>query len=215
MVLIVFEGCDNLGKTTLVDSIVSDYRSQRDIVMIHSMGPGKNVQDPFEYQKEIFFVLASKIQMLSSFENSFVPKTGQNIVLLDRSWFGEYVYGQIYRNEPPEEINRYVIDRCCSMVSRKDNVYPVVVHLDADTGFIMKMDDGYSFSSDMVRSERLKHIDNERMLFDETFARIKENSASKFKYMKVKVDKDGEFRPKDELLNEIYDTIENKFGIEL
>lgn len=215
MVLIVFEGCDNLGKTTLIDSIVSDYRSQRDIVMIHSMGPGKNVQDPFEYQKEIFFVLASKIQMLSSFENSFVPKTSQNIVLLDRSWFGEYVYGQIYRNEPSEEINRYVIDRCCSMVSRKDNVYPVVVHLDADTEFIMKMDDGYSFSSDMVRSERLKHIDNERILFDEAFARIKENSGSKFKYMKVKVDKDGEFRLKDELLNEIYDTIENKFGIEL
>ena len=216
MVVLIFEGCDNLGKTTLINKIVNKYRSTRDIILMHSMGPAKDCKDPFEFQKNMFTVISNKIAHLGDYElyveNKF-EKKNKNIVFLDRSWFGEYVYGQIYRNIPPDKIIQQILNVSNINIYGK-NVYPVIVYLDASAQFIYEHDDGLSLSSNEQYEQRIQHIEHERELFKESF----EVSCVKIPIISVTIEDElnpGKFKDPDKLCNQILDTIINKLKIEL
>ena len=104
MVVLTFEGPDNLGKSTIINKIVSNFKDTKDICMIHSTGPQTaDGEDPFVYQTNIFRERVLKLLVINSSEAQcrLSPK---NIVIMDRSWYGEYVYGQIYRNGDKKKI---------------------------------------------------------------------------------------------------------------
>ena len=51
MVTLIFEGPDNLGKSTIINKIVSNFKDTRDICMMHSRGPQNlDGEDPFIHQ---------------------------------------------------------------------------------------------------------------------------------------------------------------------
>ena len=91
MVTLIFEGPDNLGKSTIINKIVSNFKDTRDICMMHSQGPQNlDSEDPFIHQTNVFRDKATKLLMLSSSE-LHLKTCPKNIAILDRAWYGEYV----------------------------------------------------------------------------------------------------------------------------
>lgn len=80
--LIIIEGPDGGGKSTLVNSIVTRYASrQKDVATVHHGSyPGDD-------------------QIWKHFFDSMLPAYRETIdVVLDRTWISDPIYGQVYRN---------------------------------------------------------------------------------------------------------------------
>lgn len=170
MVVMIFEGADNLGKSTIINKFISDYKDTRDITMIHSTGPHpEEGEDPFDYQTRAFKDKAIKVTTIGSLERT-LNSTSKNIVILDRAWHGEYVYGQIYRNGDPDKIID-MINKNDLIVSNLAKV--VVIHLKASPEFILKHDDNKSITSTFEKDKKILSIKREVELFDECFTRVK------------------------------------------
>lgn len=84
MVNLVIEGCDCVGKTTLINSIVKN--CDRNFKLFHFQRPPENmaVSQVREFQKQMFFVHANYL-------------IHDNDVIFDRYHIGELVYGKLYR----------------------------------------------------------------------------------------------------------------------
>lgn len=83
---IIIEGADNVGKTTLIDNIKKIYGNKIN-KSLHFTKPFSN--NPYQEQKDIAF---NYIKMLD-----ICKGTHKNIILNDRSVFGEFVYSR-FRN---------------------------------------------------------------------------------------------------------------------
>jgi len=95
--LIVVEGMDNTGKDTQIKKIVEHYHAQVfHTLHYHAVKARDPMQARFLAQKtyrEMFEICKSTLEFTN--------------VILNRSHYGEYVYGHIYRNYPDPE---YVFD---------------------------------------------------------------------------------------------------------
>lgn len=202
MVTLIFEGPDNLGKSTIINKIVSNFKDTRDICMMHSTGPRNlNGEDPFTHQSNVFREKVMKLLMLNSTELQ-LKTCPSNIVILDRAWYGEYVYGQIYRNADPTELLN-MINTCNLMLS---STKFVVIQLTASPEFVVSHDDGLSFTSDMEKTERLEKVSREIELFNECF----ENMTGS--HYKMTINVEGEklnYRNIDEIYSEIMNKLNN------
>lgn len=212
MVVLIFEGCDNLGKTTLINKFIEEFRNTRDIVLIHSRGPEKNCPDPFEFQKTFFQSIVKKIVDIAEFEKKH-PETNKHIVLLDRSWYGEYVYGQIYRDGDSEEILEEIIDKCDFELAN-NKISAIDVYLRASAEFIVNHDDGLSLSSKEQYQKKLKLVKKELFLFDECFVCACLCAVNR-PFVEVNVENAGEFKDINELYSQLKDTILNQYNINL
>lgn len=212
MVVLIFEGCDNLGKTTLINKFIEEFRNTRDIVLIHSRGPERNCPDPFEFQKNFFKNVVNKIIDIASFEKKY-PEANKHIVLLDRSWYGEYVYGQIYRNGDPDKILKKIIDKCDFKLA-KNKISTVDVYLRATSEFIVNHDDGLSLSSEEEYQKKIGLVNKELLLFDECFINACLCAVNR-PFVEVNVENAGEFKDINELYNQLKDTIVNQYNINL
>lgn len=194
MVTLHFEGADNIGKSTIINKLVNYFKDTKDITLMHCKGPRPSEgEDPFVYQSRSFKEKAMKINSILSVENAF-STSEKNIVILDRSWYGEYVYGQIYRNANPERITE-MIKRC------EDILYcpNIVIYLKASSKFILNNDDNKSLSSTYDKHERLSKIENELKLFSECFEKV-----SPANFLEINVEDDnGNFRKIEDIFNEI------------
>jgi thymidylate kinase len=91
---IVLEGIGGSGKTTISNFIQSYYTEQNQkFVVQHFRYPfGESDIEKYGYQHGQFRLLFEMIEKFNS----------QNVaVILDRSWIGEYVWGDIYRHLNP------------------------------------------------------------------------------------------------------------------
>ena len=207
MVTLIFEGPDNLGKSTIINKIVSNFKDTRDICMMHSQGPQNlDGEDPFIHQTNVFREKASKLLMISSSE-LYLKKCPKNIAILDRAWYGEYVYGQIYRNADPAKVLD-MINTCNMMLG--STVF-VVIHLTASPEFIVSHDDGLSLTSDLQNEEHLAKVTQEIKLFDECFKKMQGVKH----IIEVNVEGDNlNYRNVEDIYNEIISKL-NKMGITL
>ena len=207
MVTLIFEGPDNLGKSTIINKIVSNFKDTRDICMMHSRGPQNlDGEDPFIHQTNVFRDKATKLLMMSSSE-LHLKTCPKNIAILDRAWYGEYVYGQIYRNADPTRVLN-MINTCNLMLGA--TVF-VVIQLTASPEFIVSHDDGLSFTSDLQKEERLAKVAHEIELFDECFEKMQGGKH----IIKVNVEGDNlNYRNIEDIYNEIISKL-NKMGITL
>lgn len=207
MVTLIFEGPDNTGKSTIINKFISNFKTTRDICLMHSTGPHDlNGEDPFEFQTKSFREKAMKLLMINSTEHQ-LPTSPKNIVIMDRSWYGEYVYGQIYRNADPAKLIN-MIDDCNIMIS---NTKYVIIQLVASPEFIISHDDGLSFSSNLDKDERYNKVCRELTLFDKCFDVMHVRAHAL--HLKVNVEGDNlQFRNADIIYNEIFDNL-TKHGI--
>ena len=201
MTVVIFEGPDNLGKSTIIDSLIRDYKNVRDIYMMHSTGPHcKEGEDPFEYQKNVFYSKVKKMIALND-TNKVSEVKSDDIIIMDRSWIGEYVYGQLYRDGDDKKILDMI--NTCNIMLMSNNISCVFIQLDASPEFIISKDDNKSFTSSYDKDKRLSTVKHEIKLFNEVFDKmwIDEKTMTKFK-VNVQYNKKG-YRVLSELNEEI------------
>lgn len=200
MKVVIIEGLDNTGKTTVIHRLMSMYDK---VYYVHCQKP--KAKDPILAaleQQESYTKIANMIVGLAINE-----KYRPDLVILDRSWLGEFVYGCRYRGNG----QKFVLDmisKCASILSEynnsADNLYSALdyhyILLTADDPrFCIKHDDGKSISE-----ADMENIEYEMRAFDTVFTI---NIPGLFNRHKVIVNDGLEFRDKDTIFNEILDII--------
>ena len=167
MKVIIVEGMDNTGKSTMIDRLIK-YLARKDgldadkqIYVKHLVKPdGENdIEratniDITNFNLATFLINAHK-------ENKY------KYIILDRAWYSEYVYGQLYRNRQEHEIRKRVqnIEEYLNNYFFKhiDTVsFHLLIFLATDPNFYIKHDDGQSLS---IGNEQRDLIIKEMSLF--------------------------------------------------
>lgn len=184
--LIIIEGNDNSGKDTLINNLREHY-SDKSIDIFHCTKPtSKNNLNVRNEQNIAFRRLANK----SVFSD-------KDIVIHNRSWYGEYVYGVKYRERKPEDVikcnNQY--EKMIEDIS--DKTY--YIQLISDPKILSENEDGKSLSEGDIDK-----IKDEIKAFKEVF----KHSTLKNKKI-INVTKKGEWKSKEDILKEVLNFIEN------
>ena len=218
MKLIIIEGGDRLGKSTLIEGIGQHFNWDN-VCVRHFGKPPKGMEtiDALHFQLECFdidFHLLNEIKKRSLMKHhAYYSET----VIWNRSHLGEFVYSQMFRNKDPEKIKGNFGQTLGELVQhnlinlewylKKDlDIQSYLITLTADPEFFHSKEDGNSFS------QKLEDKTKELELFKEAH----EFSTIKNKLL-IKVDQSTElptgtdwktkgpniFRPKEDILNEV------------
>jgi len=139
MAVIIIEGQDNCGKSTLINQLMKMNPNPKRL-MIHSSTPPTEV-DALEWSKSHYNNVLEEALSLSD--------TGWD-VYFDRAHLGEYVYGPIYRQTPGDWI--FDTEVRCGYDGEEENIFLIV--LTGTNEHLNKNDDGKSISTDCFDAER-------------------------------------------------------------
>lgn len=152
--LIIVDGMDNTGKSTLIARLTKVLESlDNTTITIHSQKPPKDIapEDTAAYQHKYYLDLINMLATLKS-ERKY------DYIILDRGWISEYVYGPLYRNRSKQEIveDNIVLDKkVLSLFNIPSDVY--LIMLLGSTKFLLSKEDGKSLSDndeDLIELER-------------------------------------------------------------
>lgn len=191
MKLIIVEGGDQLGKSTLIKGLC-EYFNYDNLIIRHFGKPpiGLTPKDTLDFQLNCFIN-----------ESNFVKTSIKNIpyypinIIWNRSHIGEYVYGQMFRGSSKDNILN-LLNMFESMHLIKNDIDIYLITLTADTEFFHKNEDGKSYS------QTIEEKQTELKLFKE----IHELSLIPNKLL-IKVDNNGKFKDKADILNQALDFI--------
>jgi len=187
--IIIIEGQDNTGKDTLINKLKSLSSS---VNIFHCEKPKSlNNKDAAIEQDKLFLQLSNDIL-----------KYQYDITILNRAWYGEYVYGCMYRGRTDEEVKKiiYIIEKNINEYkSLYDDfdIYYINLYCDSEN-LLYNNDDGKSLSN--AKIELLKE---EARRFNEIF------NYSSLNKKNVKVNDGDSFRKLEDIHNEV---IEFVFG---
>ena len=210
MKLVIIEGPDNVGKTTVINDLVHKTKS---CIYLHCEKPEDN-DDPVECalaQNEYFNKLYKSVIKYAEYDMPHL-----DMIILDRSWVGEYVYGVLYRGNGKNYVRKMIhnlhkrlIETSCRTDYQLSDIYYIL--LTADNGeFILNNDDGKSISN------KLENINKEREAFLEISNEIAEASAYESKFhTKILYVNDGmnwkdKFIIEEDIKNFIYNNSDGK-----
>lgn len=148
--ILIIEGMDRCGKSTLVEQLRKQYFTDPRILVHHSSSPPK-VDNPNEWEIQHYRKLLDTSYYLNYAEDFNV--------IYDRFHLGAIVYGKKYRNIDPEDI--YAIENI--YIHPKDEI--ALVLLTDWTHAIMDRDDGISLETSS------SEFDETRLAFEEAFSR--------------------------------------------
>lgn len=215
---IIVEGPDNSGKDfviSLIKNLLSENKAWcSPIAEFHCTKPSypDSITDKFKFTKNRYAeIIGSALEL---YYNKYISNYYNNVeyVIFNRSWIGEYVYGNIYRGFTPCEakmmqynIKDDLFDLMLNINEKytsnslfdpnnveeyvKDNF--LYIQLDAKTDWIMLNDDNKSLSNN--NSELIK---KEQERFNEVFGII--DYMTKVKLTTTSI-KDGKLQWKDKL----------------
>ena len=187
--IIIIEGLDNTGKSTLVSSLRDHYEKKGMRVFIdHSGKPDAGLSQNMSaiVQDAMFRCAAYKVP----------NKDDADVIILDRAWYGEYVYGRMYRERSKTAVVDMITD-CELLVTRKyDNVCLIYMHAD-DSAFLVRNEDGKSLSGGDASK-----ISLETSMFNAVY------DLSRIKKHKITVNTGNKFREKQSILSEAVAFIE-------
>lgn len=194
MKLVIIEGPDNTGKTTVINELIGLYN---DVHYIHCTKPKS--KDPIKAALEQRQNFKNLVKRIKTLKEHVVPQ----LVILDRSWVGEYVYGCKYRGNGEEYVIE-MIEECYNELydmkfSNPWFEYYTILLTANNPDFCMKNDDGKSLSDN--KKENIKdEIDRFNKIFSTKF--------NKDAYMTTVIVNDGDdFRPKEDILNDVLNII--------
>lgn len=194
MKLIILEGGDRLGKSTLIKGLC-EHLNYDNVAIRHFGKPPKNMmpKEVLNFQFKAFhkeMLLFRYIYLnLSMDEYTYYPET----MIWNRGHLGEFVYSQMFRSGDPEILKEKLINYERAFLNQR--VY--LITLTANAEFFFSKEDGQSFSN--------KLEDKKREL--ELFKEAHDFSTLSNKLL-LKVDNNGEFRSKEEILNEVLNFIQ-------
>jgi thymidylate kinase len=182
MKLVIIEGTDRTGKDTLVQALQEKYPNSQ---MIHWGYPqGETNEEKTDYQKMSFGYYMR--------DYKFKQKNDQlDLLIWNRSHIGEYVYGTIYRDSYPDT---WIPDMEQTFLSDDNNI--TLVLLEADPEFIVKNDDGESYSN------KLEDKKTEIAKFQEAF-----NNSIIINKLKIKVNEGDNYTDATSIFNLVDRTI--------
>lgn len=155
MKLIIIEGTDRTGKSTLLKKLC-EYYNYDNVTIRHFGKPkvthGTNVKS---LQRAIFKFECELLKRIHDIEILENKNYYENVVIWNRSHFGEYVYGQMYRDYTNEEATEVIKD--IDFILKHLNIDIQVVHLYGDINVLMKNEDGDSLSKTI--DDKKKEID--------------------------------------------------------
>lgn len=189
MKLIIIEGSDRGGKSTLIEGICKYLKY--DNVMIRHFGKPPKGMTPDETLDFQFNCFNNEAQFLHKamelFDNTnlnYYPDT----FIWNRSHAGEYVYGQMFRGSRQKIILRRLLNWEFDNLQKSGLDVYLITHT-ADPEFFLKNEDGDSYAKTI--EDKTKEL--------ELFKEIHELSLIKNKLL-IKVDKNGKWRPRKEIL---------------
>ena len=143
--LIIIDGMDNTGKTTLINRITSVLQDQLDmnVNIIHLEKPPKEIKKEDIPHYSHMYYTDILVKQLNTLYNSDM----YDYIILDRGWISEYVYGPLYRNRTYQEIteDNIVMDYKISKIFGKENIFLYV--LIGDPQFLLEHEDNLSLSN--------------------------------------------------------------------
>ena len=182
--VIIIERTDNVGKDTVINQLLDRYK---DAKVYHCDKPkSKNAKEAAKEQYNSFLSLAK--------EN---VSTNDKIIIHNRSWYGEYVYGVKYRNNDENEVKEYILEFEKIILNNIDDVCLIML-LSDNSDLLVKNDDGLSISK-----AKKELIEDETKRFEEIF---------KFSTIPNKciiyVNNGENWKTKEEIINKIYEIVE-------
>lgn len=194
MKIIIVEGTDRTGKDTLINEL----KNLGSRVLINHCGKpiGDTHYEQAMNQEKLFNGYINDL-----FNDRYFGIC--DLVIFNRAWYGEYVYGTLYRERTKEEVNRmisfieYDLNRfndIINVLTVLDGVYYIQLVNDS-VKLALSNDDGNSISND--KGNILKEIE----LFKEVY------ELSNINKKLIKVNDGDEFRSKEDILNEVLNFI--------
>jgi thymidylate kinase len=142
MKLLIIEGTDRTGKDSLVNEICKSFPNA---VKRHwSFPQGTTNEEKTQWQKDQFL---KEFKLYKTLNESLEK---DSIMIWNRSHIGELVYGSVYRNSNPKDwvmFLEYAFDWI-------DNPEIFLVYLYADAEFVVKHDDGNSYSAKLADKKK-------------------------------------------------------------
>lgn len=180
---LIIEGPDNVGKNKLIEQFV---KFSPNLMIRHFSKPhGQTKEEQQNYQLETFSFEFRFSTLLSNF--SEVSPNKNDILIWNRSHIGEMVYAPLYRNSKGNWV--YDLEQTFNF----DNRRIFLILLTGDPEFLIRNDDGLSFST------KLEDKQNEIELFKQAV----DKSIIKNK-MIIKVNEGMKFKPANKIYEEIY-----------
>ena len=181
--LIIIEGTDNVGKDTIINQLLDRYK---DAKVYHCEKPkSKDAKEAAKEQYNSFLSLAK--------ENI---NNNNEIIIHNRSWYGEYVYGVKYRNNNENEVKKSILEFENILLSNIDDICLIML-LSNNSDFLVKNDDGLSISK-----AKKELIEDETKRFEEIF------KFSTIPNKRIIYVNNGEnWRTKEEIISEVYETM--------
>ena len=182
--IIIIEGTDNVGKDTVINQLLDRYKEAK---VYHCEKPkSKDAKEAAIEQYNSFLSLAK--------ENS---TSKDEIIIHNRSWYGEYVYGIKYRNNNEDEVKKSILEFENIILNDVDDVCLIML-LSNNSDFLVKNDDGLSISK-----AKKEFIKDETKRFEEIF------KFSTIPNKHIIYVNDGEnWKTKEEIINKIYKIVE-------
>lgn len=182
MKLLIIEGTDRTGKDTLIQSLMAKYPNSE---MVHWGYPiGDTNDEKTEYQKMSFGYLMRWYKFKKTMGNL-------DLLIWNRSHIGEYVYGTIYRDSYPQ---LWIPSMEETYLSNDEDI--ILVLLEADPEFIVKNDDGESYSN------KLEDKKVEISKFQQAF-----NNSIIINKLKIKVNEGDNYNDAESIFNLVDRTI--------
>ena len=204
MKVIIVEGMDNTGKSTIIEQIVDFLANTNNIdrnriFVKHLDKPDGSTNidkisniDITNYNLATFLLKAKKKQLY-------------DYIILDRSWYSEYVYGQIYRHRSEEDVyNKIkVLENIVSdfFIGYGYGI-SILIFLSTNIDFFINYEDGNSLS---IGDNQKELIIKEK----QSFTDIAYKSSMQRHIDFIIVNNGEKFRPKDEIFDEVKKIINN------
>ena len=144
--LIIVEGMDNTGKSTLINQykqVRTALNPDVKIEVIHMEKP------PQDISKEELSVFQHNVymKMIDNLRDLNARRDPPDYIILDRAWISEYVYGPYYRNRDKTEIildNLVIEERILDLFGNR-SVYLIFLYVN-NLDFIKSKEDGKSLA---------------------------------------------------------------------
>lgn len=169
--LIIVEGMDNTGKTTLINRLSKVFASlniRYKVVKADNPCPdaSKHTQKEIENITTEYYdkYLANLIDIKHGRNGTNVPAYPE-YVILDRAYLSEYVYGQIYRKRNPLDITLQNLTIEASLIKQytQDNIFLIML-MSSNTALIRNED------TKSLSKANVQLLDEERKLFNTSYS---------------------------------------------
>lgn len=192
MKVIIIEGTDNVGKDTVINRLTYEFNNSN---IYHCEKPkSKTYIDQAQEQELSFVDLLGKTLYEYTITNDYDANGDSYCLIHNRSWYGEYVYGCMYRNNDPVFVKRMInsLEKILTKTVKEEDLCFITL-LSDNADFLVRNDDGLSISN----ADKGKII-HETHRFEDIY----KESIIKNKHI-VYVNNGDKFRDKDAIYNEI------------